>query len=69
MEPRLEDIEDYNDKESSEKRKTVKIVIMLLLMCGIFYAVVKNYYDSHMPESFNPVVTKDIVDTTKSIDR
>jgi hypothetical protein len=57
MEPTLEQIEDYDGKESPEKRKTVIAVILFLLSVGVVYSVFKNYYDTHMPESFNPVVT------------
>lgn len=63
MEPRLEDIEDYDGKESIQKRRTVISVILFLLIIGIIYAVVKDYYDVHMPDSFNPIVVKET--TTK----
>jgi hypothetical protein len=58
MEPSLEQIEDYNGKESVEKKRTVRAVILFLLSCGIVYAVLKNYYDTHTPESMNPIVEK-----------
>jgi len=45
-EPSLEQIEDYNDKESKEKRNTVKLVVLLCILVGIVFAVIKyNYQD------------------------
>lgn len=41
-EPRLEEIEDYNNQESDEKRKTINLVIMGLIAMGIVYTLVKN---------------------------
>jgi len=45
-EPSLEQIEDYNDKESKEKRNTVKLVVLFCILVGIVFAVIKyNYQD------------------------
>jgi len=41
-EPRLEEIEDYNNQESDEKKQTINIVIMGLFFVGIVYTLVKN---------------------------
>ena len=57
MEPTLESIEDYDGKESKQKKYTVYLVILFLIGIGVIYSVTKSYYDVHMPESFNPVVT------------
>ncbi|WP_295418911.1 hypothetical protein [Sulfurovum sp.] len=40
-EPTLEKIEDYNGKESKEKRKTIWIVILSGLLIGALYGVLK----------------------------
>lgn len=39
-EPKLETIEDYDGKESSEKRLTVWIVILVGLLIGAVYAII-----------------------------
>lgn len=41
-EPTLEEIEDYNNQESDEKRRTINIVIMALIALGIVYTLIKN---------------------------
>jgi hypothetical protein len=41
-EPRLEEIEDYNNQESKEKRRTINIVIIGLIAVGIVYTLLKN---------------------------
>ncbi|MEA3354542.1 MAG: hypothetical protein U9Q33_12080 [Campylobacterota bacterium] len=40
-EPSLEKIDDYNNNESSEKRKTVKLVVLFLVLIGFVYGVIK----------------------------
>ena len=40
-EPSLDQIEDYNDNESPEKRKTVIKVIVFLLVIGAIFATIK----------------------------
>lgn len=40
MEPRLENIEDYDTKGSVEKRLTIWIVILSGLLIGSIYAIV-----------------------------
>lgn len=42
QEPRLEEIEDYNNQESKEKRRTINIVIIGLIAVGIVYTLLKN---------------------------
>jgi len=40
LEPTLDTIEDYNGKESKEKRMTVWIVILSGLLIGAVYAII-----------------------------
>jgi len=54
MEPTLSQIEDYNGNESQEKRKTISIVIGLLLAFGLGYTMVKLSLDSKMSKEFIP---------------
>ena len=44
-EPRLEDIDDY-DNLKGEKKKVVLAVILAGLVMGIIYVVVSNNYDN-----------------------
>jgi len=47
QEPSLKNIDDYNNKESKEKRNTVRIVVLFCLAVGIVYAIAKyNYSDT-----------------------
>ncbi|MEA3492469.1 MAG: hypothetical protein U9R27_11275 [Campylobacterota bacterium] len=41
IEPTLEKIEDYNGKESSEKRLTIWIVILSGLLIGAIYGIIQ----------------------------
>ena len=43
-EPSLDKIDDYNNNESPEKRRTVYLVIAGLIVVGIIYAVIKANY-------------------------
>lgn len=45
-EPSLEKIDDFNGKESKEKRKTIRIVIIGLIVFGALYSYFKIKYDS-----------------------
>ncbi len=40
-EPTMNQIEDYNNNESKEKRNTVKLVILFLIVIGIVYSFIK----------------------------
>jgi len=51
MEPTLNQIEDYNGHESPQKRKTVYIVVALLIALGLGYTFIKNSVDANMPNS------------------
>ncbi len=54
MEPSLHNIEDYNGKESPQKRKIVIMVVIGLLAIGLGYTLIKNSVDSNMSNSFIP---------------
>lgn len=41
-EPSLEKIDDFNDKESPEKRNTVKLIVIVLLVLGGIFAFLKS---------------------------
>ena len=45
LEPTLESIEDYNGKESTEKKMTIWIVILTGLLIGAVYAIVNATTD------------------------
>ena len=45
-EPSLEKIDDFNDKESPEKRNTVKFIIVILLILGGIFAYFKSENNS-----------------------
>jgi hypothetical protein len=54
MEPTLSQIEDYDGKESPQKRKIVYMVVAGLLAIGLGYTLIKNSVDSKMSNSFIP---------------
>ena len=41
-EPSLEKIDDYNGNESKQKRNTVRLIVILLLALGAFFAYMKQ---------------------------
>lgn len=45
-EPSLDQIEDYNNNESPEKRKTVIKVVVLCLVVGAIFAALKINFDA-----------------------
>ena len=45
-EPTLEQIEDYNGNESSQKRKTINLVILFCIIISMAYAAIKINYNS-----------------------
>ena len=45
-EPTLDQIDDYNNNESKEKRTTVRLIVVSLLIIGAIYGVVKYNYNS-----------------------
>jgi len=46
----LEKIDDYNDKESKEKRNTVRLVVLFCLLVGAFFGYLKysNQVDDYV---------------------
>jgi cytochrome c-type biogenesis protein CcmE len=63
-EPTLEDIEDYNNNESPQKRKTVKIVVAICLIVGAIFAIIKYNYNSN--DDYVGTPEKPGINTTKS---
>jgi len=53
-EPNLEEIEDYNGKESTEKRMTIWIVILSGLLIGAIYGIIK-LSNSHVSDEIVPL--------------
>ncbi|PIF04133.1 MAG: hypothetical protein CSA86_03290 [Arcobacter sp.] len=56
-EPTLEQIEDYNGKESKTKRNTVRLVILFCISVGIVYSLAKYFYsepDEYIGTKENP---------------
>ena len=43
-EPSLDQIDDYNDNESPQKRRTIYLVILLILIVGAIYTGFKYAY-------------------------
>lgn len=40
-EPTLDQIDDYNGNESPRKRKTVRLIVIFLVVVGITYSITK----------------------------
>ena len=40
-EPTLDQIDDYNGNESPKKRRTVRLIILFLLVVGIAYSITR----------------------------
>ena len=59
-EPSNETIEDYNGHESKEKKNTVRIVVILCLIVGAFFAYISNTsnYDDYIGTDKNPGIVK-----------
>jgi hypothetical protein len=58
MEPTMHDIEDYNGNESSQKRKTVNMVIVGLFILGFTYGLIKEYDNLKPMEIYTPTYNK-----------
>ncbi len=41
-EPTLEKIDDYNGNESKQKRNTVRLIVLILLIIGAFFTYLKQ---------------------------
>lgn len=56
-EPSLDQIDDYNNNESPEKRRTVRLVVLFCITVGIVYGIVKYNYntsDEYVGTAENP---------------
>jgi hypothetical protein len=54
FEPNLHHIDDYNGNESREKRKTIRLVVVGLLLAGGVYAGFHHYFgtvEDQIPEA------------------
>ena len=45
-EPSLEQMDDYNNNESPNKRRTINLVIIGLLVVGVLYALLKYSFST-----------------------
>jgi len=45
-EPTLDQIDDYNNNETPQKRRTVRLVVLFLLVVGIAYSIAKYNYSN-----------------------
>lgn len=43
-EPTLDKIDDYNNNESPQKNKTIKLVVLFILLVGAIYSGAKYYF-------------------------
>lgn len=62
-EPSLEKIDDYDNNESPEKRRTIYLVIAGLIVVGIIYAVIKA--NVAMPDDYVGTPDAPGIDTSK----
>ncbi len=53
-EPSLDQIDDYNNNESPEKRRTVWMVIIGLIVLGVIYSAIKLNFDTVDDYAGNP---------------
>lgn len=59
-EPTLDQIDDYNGNESPKKRKTVRLIVLFVIVVGITYSISKynNLQESdYIGTKENPVIT------------
>lgn len=61
-EPNLNDMDDYNNQESEEKRRTVLLVIAFCILVGMIYAGFKIAYSE--PSDYIGTPDKPGIDTT-----
>lgn len=61
-EPSLNNIEDYNNQESDEKRRTVLLVIAFCLLVGMVYTGFKIAFDT--PSDYIGTSEKPGINTT-----
>ncbi len=46
-EPKLDDIEDYNNNESPQKRRTVILVVIFCLIVGLIFSMLRGTYSDN----------------------
>ena len=63
-EPSMDQIEDYNGKESKEKKNTVRLVILFCIVVGIGYAITKLNYTND--EEYVGTTEKPGLNTTRN---
>ena len=62
-EPSLEQIDDYDNNESPQKRRTVRFIVMGLIVVGITYAFIKFNYS--IPSDYIGTPENPGIDTSK----
>ena len=62
-EPSLEKIDDFKGKESKDKRNTVRLVIIGLILFGAIYSFVK--YNNNQVDDYVGTPEKPGINTTK----
>lgn len=62
-EPSLEQIDDYDNNESPQKRRTVRLIILGLIVLGIAYAFIKVSYST--PSDYIGTPENPGIDTSK----
>lgn len=62
-EPSLEKIDDYNGKESKQKKNTVRVVIIFCLVVGAFFAYLKS---TSTPNDYVGTPEKSDINTSKN---
>ena len=62
-EPSLEKIDDYNGKESKQKKNTVRVVIIFCLVVGAFFAYLKS---TSTPNDYVGTPEKSGINTSKN---
>ncbi len=62
-EPSMEDIEDFDGKESQEKSNTIRLVIVLILIVGAIYTYFK--YANDTVDDYVGTPEKPGIDVTK----
>jgi len=45
-EPSLNQIDDYNDNESPEKRKLIKLIVIGMVVAGVIFATIKYNFNT-----------------------
>ena len=63
-EPSLEQIEDYNNNESKEKRNTVRLVVLFCIAVGIAYGFIK--YSNTTVDDYVGTPDKPGINTSKN---